>query len=282
MATELALSGGDMQGKLAYAKQLAGASMLPASYRNNPGNVLWAIEYGAALGLPAVVAIGMVHVMDGKPVASATMISGLIRRAGHKLRVTANNDRAVAVIIRSDDPGFEHRVEFTMADANRAGLSRSPTWQKYPQAMLTARAVTACARQACPEALMGVQYTAEELGGEASTDDLPSRGVVATVSLPAAEPTRWADSERVTFCASLTNLSLDYDLVAEWCESLGKPRPSAMPLTQRNALLAAVAGGAGRGRFDAWVAARAPAPVDAEFSDDAEPFMPEDAPPPER
>ena len=37
MATDLALSGGDMQGKLAYAKQLAGASMLPASYRNNPG-----------------------------------------------------------------------------------------------------------------------------------------------------------------------------------------------------------------------------------------------------
>lgn len=276
MANELAISGGEMAAKLAYAKQLASASMLPASYRGNPGNVLWAIEYGAALGLPPVVAIGMVHVMDGKPVASATMISGLVRRAGHKLRVTANNDRAVAVIIRSDDPGFEHRVEFTMADANRAGLTRNQTWQKYPQAMLTARAVTACARQACPEALMGVQYTAEELGGDASTDDLPSRAPVTVETVAPAGPQRWSDSERAAFCASLGNLGLDYNDIAAWCESLGKPRPSVMPVAQRNALLAAVAG-SGRARFDSWLAAQTPAePVDAEND---EQFFPDAAAP---
>jgi hypothetical protein len=268
MSNELALGG--MGDKLAYAKQLAGASMLPQSYRGNPGNVLWAIEYGAALGIPPVVAIGMVHVMDGKPVASATMIAGLVRRAGHKLRVISDANRAVAIILRADDPTFEFRVEWTLEQANKAGLTRNPTWAKYPSAMLTARAVTACARMACPEALMGVQYTAEELGGAPAVEDLPATAPVAPVVVSDG---RWADNERVAFCAALGDMGIKYDDAAEWSESLGKPRPSVMTAKMRAGMLDALHGSR-RGAFDAWLAAKAPVVADADGVVDEEFFEP--------
>ena len=43
------------------------------------------------------------------------------------------------------------------------GLSSKDNYKKQPATMLGWRAVTACARQACPEALYGVTYTADEM-----------------------------------------------------------------------------------------------------------------------
>lgn len=253
MANELAnVSMGD---KLAYAQTLADSGMLPQAYRRNPANVLWAVEYGAALGIPPVVAIGLIHVMDGKPVASATMIGGLVRKAGHRLRVESDDTRAVAKISRSDDKDYWFEASFSMADANRAGVSRNPTWSKYPKAMMEARAITAVARKACPEVLMGVQYTAEELGGSAALEDLPA---VAAAPAAVVSDGRWSDKERAAFCAELNRMGIEYDAAAAWSESRGKPRPSAMAPALRAKMLQALAGPL-RAEFDAWVAAQAPA-----------------------
>ena len=262
MANELATVG--MGDKLAYAQALSDSGMLPAAYRKNPANVLWAIEYGAALGIQPVVAIGLVHTMDGKPVASATKIGGLVRKAGHRLRVEADDTRAVAKISRADDKDYWFEAAFSMADAKRAGIDRNPTWGKYPKAMMIARATTAVARMACPEVLMGVEFTAEELGGSAMPEDLPS-GAAVVVS-----EGRWSDAERKAFCAELGRLGIDYAAAAAWSESRGMPRPSAMTPAMRTKMLQALAGPL-RAEFDAWCAP-APAAVDAE------PFF--DAPPP--
>jgi hypothetical protein len=269
MANELTIV--SMGDKLAYAQTLADSGMLPAAYRRNPANVLWAVEYGAALGIPPVVAIGLIHVMDGKPVASATMIGGLVRKAGHRLRVESDDTRAVAKISRSDDKEYWFEASFSMADAKRAGLDRNPTWGKYPKAMMTARATTAVARMACPEVLMGVEFTAEELGGSAMPEDLPS-GAAVVVS-----EGRWSDVERKAFCAELGRLGIEYDAAAAWSESRGRPRPSAMTAAMRTKMLQALAGPM-RAEFDAWCApAPAPAPVDADGVVDAdeptEPFI---------
>ena len=40
-----------------FAEALAGARLLPQEYQNNPGSVLWAMEYGRALGLDVVTTI---------------------------------------------------------------------------------------------------------------------------------------------------------------------------------------------------------------------------------
>jgi hypothetical protein len=163
--------------KLAYARELANSGLLPAAYRKNPGNILWAIEYGDMLGLSVMAAITGVHVIDGKPTASAGLISGLVRLRGHKLRVWGDNKSATCEITRSDDPKHPFTVTWTLRtqpgdnpSAELAGLLGKNTWKNYPASMLKSRAITQCARDACEEALFGLHYTPEELGAEVDED----------------------------------------------------------------------------------------------------------------
>ena len=162
-----------MPAKLQYAKALADSGLLPAAFRKQPANVLYAVEYGDMLGLPAMAAITGIHVIEGKPTASAGLISALVRRAGHKLRVTGDAKGATCQIVRADDPGYTFEVTFTFDDAKAAGLTGKDVWKKYAASMLKARAITQCARDACEEALYGLHYTPEELGADVDGDGEP-------------------------------------------------------------------------------------------------------------
>lgn len=161
--------------KQQYATLLADASLLPKQYQRQPANVLLAIELGESLAIPPIQAINEVHVIEGKPSASANLIGGLVRRAGHMLRVRADRDAltATAQIVRHDDPDFTFEVTWTMEDAKRAGVLGKNNWKNFPLAMLKARAITEVAREACPEALMGIAYTPEELGVVVDQDGNP-------------------------------------------------------------------------------------------------------------
>lgn len=149
--------------RITYSKALSASDLLPKQYRGRPENVLVALEYGAALGLAPMAAIQGIHVVEGKPTASAQLIGALVRMAGHRLRVTGNDTEAHAQIIRTDDPDFAFESVWTLDRAARAGLTGKGVWKSYPAAMLKARAITEVARDACPEVLAGVAYTAEEL-----------------------------------------------------------------------------------------------------------------------
>jgi hypothetical protein len=163
--------------KVQYAKELANSGLLPAAYRQRPANILWAIEYGDMLGLSPMAAITGIHVIEGKPTASAGLISALVRRAGHKLRVVGDATQATCQIVRADDPAFTFSVTWTLRknaegspSAEEAGLLGKDVWKKYPASMLKSRAITQCARDACEEALFGLHYTPEELGAEVDGD----------------------------------------------------------------------------------------------------------------
>jgi len=156
--------------KVMYAKTLADSGLLPAAYRQHPPNILYALEYGEMLGLSPMAAITGIHIIEGKPSASAGLISALVRRAGHRLRVTGDDKTATAQIVRADDPDFTFSATWTMDRAKAADLTGKATWRKYPAAMLKARALTEVARDACEEALFGLHYTPEELGAEVDED----------------------------------------------------------------------------------------------------------------
>lgn len=160
--------------KLTYARALSDSGLLPAQYRGRPANVLYAMEFGEMLGLAPMAAITGVHIIEGKPSASAALISALVRRSGHRLRVTGTDAKAVAEIVRADDPDFTFRSEWTFERAKNAGLTGKDVWKKYPAAMLKARAITEVARDACEEALSGMHYTPEELGAEVDEEGTPT------------------------------------------------------------------------------------------------------------
>ncbi|MFM8155417.1 MAG: hypothetical protein ACKOAF_04980 [Actinomycetes bacterium] len=182
---EIAVRREPLSERMNYAKAMAQASLLPKEYRNAPANILVALEYADGLGLSPIAAIQGVHVIDGKPSASAQLIGALVRRAGHRMRVKVADDglSARATIVRSDDPDFEFESVWTMQRATAAGLTGKGTWKSYPTNLLKARAITEVARDACPEVLSGVAYTPEELG----VDDGPTRVEVAGVDQWASE-----------------------------------------------------------------------------------------------
>lgn len=199
--TEIVRRSSSLPEKISYAEHLAQSGLLPSAYRRQPANVLYAIEYGEMLGLAPLAAITGLHIIDGKPTASAGMVSALVREAGHRLRNGYDKKTGVGwcEIVRCDDPEFTYRVEWTLARAviaelcelkngkpyARSKLGKPTPWELYPEAMLKARAITECAREACEEALNGVHYTPEELGAEVDESGEPIRVTAERADQPA-------------------------------------------------------------------------------------------------
>lgn len=189
--TELAVrtntSGATLDSKIRYAQLMADAGLLPQAYRNNPANVLIAQEFGEALGIPTIQAINSIHVIEGKPSASSDLMAALVRRAGHKLRVTKEKTddgwTVTAEIIRRDDPEFTYRAIWDNEKASKAGLlnKRGP-WLNYPDQMMRSRAISEVCRDGASDALYGVVYTPEELGADVSAEG----NVVAVQMAPSA------------------------------------------------------------------------------------------------
>lgn len=172
MTNDLAIYNAPVPDRMRYAEALSGASLLPDSYRGKPANLLLALEYGGALGIAPMVAVQEIHVIKGKPTLSALLQAALVRRAGHKLRVTGDHTTATCQIIRADDPDFTFETTWTLDRAKAAGLLTNDSWRKYPDNMLKARAISECVRNACPDVIAGFGYTAEEMGDD-TVDPFP-------------------------------------------------------------------------------------------------------------
>lgn len=178
----------DLTEQMSYARAVSTASMLPDSYRGKPADILIAVGLGQSMGLSPAESLYRIAVIKGKPTASAELIAANVRKAGHKLRVQTDEagQRVKATIIRADDPDFEHSVVRDLAWAQTMGLADQPNYKKQPLTMLQWRAITACARLACPEALYGVSYTPDEMG-EAPTQSSSGVGLAAALAADDAE-----------------------------------------------------------------------------------------------
>lgn len=186
----------DLRDQMNYAKAIANAGILPQAYRGKPADVLVAIGLGASMGLSPSQSLYRINVIQGKPTASGELIASAVRRAGHKLRkINEDPDKqSVTVeIVRADDPDYPFRVTRDRQWAQQMGLAGKDNYKKQPMTMLYWRAVTACAREACPEALYGVAYTPDEMHDFDRTTSTPDPDVHATV-----EDTDTADEQAET------------------------------------------------------------------------------------
>lgn len=131
------------------------------------------VQAGLELGLPPVQAMTGIHIVEGKPTLSAALIAALVKRSGrYNYRVTAHDDtKCVIVFFEGSEKIGES--SFSFADAEKAGVTRNPTWTKYRRNMLWARAMSNGARWYCPDIFGGAVYTPEELGAEVNADGDP-------------------------------------------------------------------------------------------------------------
>lgn len=198
--------------QMQMADAMAKANLLPRQYQQNPANVFVAIQMGDALGIKPIVAINEVNVINGTPSLSASLMQSLARAAGHKVRVSGDDTRAVCQIVRNDDPDYTHEAVWDQAKAQKAGLWGKGHWAKDPGTMLRWRAISECVRFACSEVLGGIKYTPDEVA-----DFNPSPSFAA--------PTQ-PRSARSNAGASLRDVTAQR---AEPLQDLGEQRPEPEP-----------------------------------------------------
>lgn len=89
---------------------------------------------------------GGFYVVNNKVIMSTALMADRIRKAGHSVKIPEWTSEKCAIIGVRKDNGDSIRLEYTMDDAQRAGLLKSPTWQKFPKNMLYNRAMSTLAR----------------------------------------------------------------------------------------------------------------------------------------
>jgi hypothetical protein len=92
---------------------------------------------------------------------STALMCDRIRKEGHSVKVTDyTKDKCTIIGVRKDN-GDSIKVEFTMEDAQLAGLTQNDNWRKYPKAMLYNRAMSTLARMLFPD-VVGNCYSEDE------------------------------------------------------------------------------------------------------------------------
>ena len=179
------------------AQKIANTPFVPTAFRGKPEAVFAAILYGDELGLGPMQSLNSIHVIEGKPSMSPELMRALVARAGHRLDVKlASNDKVVLWGKRADN-GSEATVEWSMKDAQQAGLAGRGAWKTYPRAMLLARATSEICRQIFSDCIMGLSYTPEEASSIAGVEwtDTPVEPVQTAPVLTAAPPTTAPNAE---------------------------------------------------------------------------------------
>ena len=185
-----------------YRMARVGAAAAGLTKRSlKPDEAMYIILHGYALNIDPIVALNQIYIVNGKPTCSAQLMIALANKSGALSRLDIPdpgevNDSATVIAVRKDRPDTEYRATFTMAMANKAGLATKDNWKKYPGQMLIARAVSACLRQAVPDAIAGM-YTVEEINTDVTVDDAgnpsPETPQIISGSLVEQEPQHWAE-----------------------------------------------------------------------------------------
>lgn len=116
------------------------------------------------LGIPPCQALnGGINIINGKAEISARMMSALIRKAGHEIKIKESTDTSCTLVGKRCDTGESEESTFTIADAQKAKLVKpGGGWEKCPKDMCFARALSRLARQLFSD-VIGIGYVEGEI-----------------------------------------------------------------------------------------------------------------------
>lgn len=156
---------GSLRDQMQFAQALSESDIIPAHFKGKPANCMIAMGVSESLGVSTFNLMQEMSVISGRPAYTAKFMAALTRRAGHKLRQSFDKATGTArvVIVRKDDPDFEHVIEWDEKKARAHGYWGKGHWQKNSELMLKNRALSECVREACPEVLGGISYTKDEI-----------------------------------------------------------------------------------------------------------------------
>lgn len=114
------------------------------------------------LGISPMKAInGGFYVVNGKISMSTALMADRIRKEGHSIKIPEWTSQKCVILGVRKDNGDSIKFEYTMEDAQAAGLTGSPTWKKFPKQMLYNRAMSTIARTLFSD-VVGNAYSEDE------------------------------------------------------------------------------------------------------------------------
>lgn len=140
-----------------------------------PAQALAIALAGRELGLSPFRALSTMHIVEGRPTMSASLMVGLAlsRFPDCTWEIVEHSAKRCAIL--AGRPGREPvEFEFTWEDAERAGLTGRKNWRSYPKAMLLARCQTQAARAVFPDVLAGVSDPEELASSSPSQPENPT------------------------------------------------------------------------------------------------------------
>ncbi len=161
---------------------------------------------------PAQALNGGLHIIEGKVELSARVMSALIRRSKHTLRIVESTDTKCTIYGKRKDTDEEHTVTFTIDMAQKAGLIKDKGgWKRTPEDMLFARALSRLARQLFSD-VIGIGYIEGEI-----SDSRPNNEVLEVL-----QP--FAEAEEVERCRNIifNNIQDDPNKVKEYILAFSK------------------------------------------------------------
>lgn len=122
---------------------------------------------GKELGLPPMLSLSTVYIVNGRTAVETKVIASLIKKSGeydYKI-IRQDNKGATVQFLQNGKPiddAFKGMVSFTEDDAKRANLLKKNIYQQYPSTMYLWRAIAFGARKYCPHIMMNA-YSYEEM-----------------------------------------------------------------------------------------------------------------------
>lgn len=114
-----------------------------------------------AEGLHPAIAARDYHIIQGRPSLKSDALLARFQANGGKIEWVEYTDQAVAAKV-SHKLGGTVEIRWSYQMAERAGLTKNPTWRQYPRQMLRARVISEGVRAVFPGVAVGV-YTSEEV-----------------------------------------------------------------------------------------------------------------------
>ena len=114
-----------------------------------------------AEGMHPAKAVQEYHIIQGRPALKADAMLARFQSAGGRVAWSSMTDVRVSGTF-THAQGGSVEIEWTIEMAKRAGLTKNPTWNQYPRAMLRARCISEGIRTVFPGVVVG-SYTPEEV-----------------------------------------------------------------------------------------------------------------------
>lgn len=168
-----------------FAEALAGAGLLPEAYRQNPANVLLAMQKAEQHNIHLMTAMEGFSPIKGKLFMEATTMRALILAAGHRFDVVELTRERCVIVSQRRGETTEFRDEYDIEDARLGGLFTNDNYRKHPKRMLLARCTSQAGNAHFSDVLKGTAYTPEDFG--LTGDELSEASVTQAVApAPAA------------------------------------------------------------------------------------------------